>query len=128
MKNFIYWSPRILCILAILFISMFAADAFSHGLSLGQQLLAFFMHMIPSFILTIFLIIAWKYEFSGGIIFILTGLGLSPWVFMHNYAMNHSIAMSLGIIAVINLPFVLTGVLFIINHYMKHRDPAKRTG
>ncbi len=33
--------PRILCIIAILFISLFALDAFDPGLGLGQQLLAF---------------------------------------------------------------------------------------
>jgi hypothetical protein len=122
---FIHWLPRVLCILAILFISLFSADAFSHGDSIWQKLMAFFMHLIPSFILTVFLVIAWKRELTGGIIFILTGLGLSPWVYMHNYAMNHSVAMSLGIIMVINFPFVLTGILFVAGHYLKKKSSAQ---
>ncbi len=115
----LHWSPRIICILAILFISMFAADSFAPGLTIWQQLGAFFIHLIPSFILVAVLILAWKWEKIGGIIFILLGLGLSPFIFQHNYEMNQSIGMSLGIILMITFPFVVVGVLFIISHYMK---------
>ena len=65
----LYWSPRILAILATLSISMFALDAFEPGLTLWQQLAAFFMHMIPSFVLLLILLLAWKREMLGGILF-----------------------------------------------------------
>ncbi|MEY8019263.1 hypothetical protein AB8P51_00390 [Muriicola sp. SD30] len=113
--------PRILAILAILFISMFALDAFQHGLTLWQQILAFLMHLVPSFILLAVLIIAWKRELLGGIIFLILGLGLSPFVFLHNYQMNQSVWMSLGIITMITIPFVLVGVLFIAGHWHKKK-------
>jgi len=116
-----YWLPRLLCILAILFISIFALDAFSPELSLWQQIGAFLMHLIPSFILLTLLILAWKKEFIGGIIFIIIGLGLSPIVFSHNYRMNHSVVMSLGIILAITIPFAVVGVLFIISHFKKKK-------
>ena len=77
------------------------------------------MHLIPSFILTALLLVAWKWEYVGGIIFTIIGLGLSPLVFNHNYNMNHSIWMSLGIIFTITIPFVLVGVLFIVGHFQK---------
>ena len=83
-----YWLPRIICILAILFVSLFAADAFAPGLTIWQQISAFIMHLIPSFVLLAFLIVAWKWEYVGGIIFIIIGLGLSPLVFIHNYKMS----------------------------------------
>ena len=86
-----YWLPRIICILAILFISMFAADAFEPGLTIWQQLGAFFMHLIPSFILLVILILAWYRELLGGIIFIIIGLVLTPFIFNHNYKMNESV-------------------------------------
>ena len=111
--------PRILCILAILFISLFALDVFSPELSLLQQIGAFIIHLIPSFILLALLILAWKREFIGGSIFIIIGLGLSPIVFSHNYRMNHSVLMSLGIILTITIPFVVVGILFIISHFKK---------
>ncbi len=116
-----HWLPRIICILAILFISMFAADAFGPEKTIWQQLGDFIIHLIPSFVLLVFLLIAWKWEYIGGIIFILIGLGLSPFVFMHNYKMNNSINMSLGIILVITIPFVVVGGLFILSHIKKKK-------
>ena len=114
-----YWLPRIICILAILFISMFAADAFEPGLTIWQQLGAFFMHLIPSFILLVFLILAWYKELLGGIIFIIIGLVFTPFIFNHNYKMNESVWMSLGIIMSITFPFILVGILFLVSHKMK---------
>ncbi len=120
--NVFHWLPRIISILAILFVSLFAADAFSPELNIWQQLGAFMMHLIPSFILLGFLIVAWKWEYIGGIIFIITGLGLSPFIFVHNYQMNGSIWMSLGIILSITFPFVIVGVLFIVSHFVKKQS------
>ena len=117
-----HWLPRIICMLAILFVSLFAADAFAPGLTIWQQLGGFIIHLIPSFILLAFLIVAWKWEYIGGIIFIIIGLGLSPFVFMHNYKMNDSIWMSLGIILSITIPFVIVGVLFIVSHFLKKKN------
>ena len=118
----IHWLPRVICILAILFISMFAADAFAPVLTIWQQLGGFLMQLIPSFILLALLIVAWKWEYIGGIIFAVIGLGLSPFIFMHNYNMNHSVVMSLGIILTITFPFVVVGILFIISHFMKKKN------
>ena len=128
MKNSIsvlHWVPRILCILAILFISMFSLDSFSPGLTIWQQLGAFFIHLIPSFILVALLIVAWKWEYIGGIIFIVIGLGFSPIIFIHNHNMNHSVWMSLGIILTITIPFVIVGVLFIVGHFKKKKNLQK---
>lgn len=120
--NLIHWLPRITCILAILFISVFALDAFNPEKTIWQQIGDFLMHLVPSFVLIIFLIFAWKREFIGGILFILIGLGFSPFVFIHNYRMNHSIWLSLGIIAMITIPFVLVGILFMMSHKIKKKN------
>ncbi len=116
-----YWLPRILCILAIAFVSLFALDAFSPNLTFWQQMGAFFMHLIPSFVLLALLIVAWKKELVGGILFIIIGLGLSPFVFTHNYQMNHSVMMSLGIIMTITIPFAIVGLLFLISHFKRKK-------
>ncbi|WP_282134707.1 DUF7670 domain-containing protein [Seonamhaeicola maritimus] len=116
-----HWLPRILCILAIAFVSLFALDAFSPELSFWQQIGAFLMHLIPSFILLALLILAWNKEFIGGILFTIIGLVLSPIVYAHNYRMNHSVLISLGIILTITVPFILVGILFIINYFRKKR-------
>ena len=120
-----YWLPRIICILAILFISLFAADAFAPGLSIWQQLGGFLIHLIPSFILLGFLIVAWKWELIGGIIFTLIGLGLSPFIFMVNFKNNHSVWISLGIILMVTIPFVVVGILFMVSHSLKKKNLPK---
>ena len=122
MIRLFHWLPRILCILAILFISLFAADAFAPGLTIWQQLGAFFIHLIPSFILLAFLILAWKWELIGGIIFMVIGLAFSPFIFMLNYNRNHSIWLSLVIILTITIPFVVVGILFLISHRLKKKN------
>ena len=104
---------------------MFAADSFAPELTFWQQIGGFMMHLIPSFILITLLIVAWKWEYIGGIIFIVIALGLSPFVFMLNYNMNHSVGMSLGIIMVITFPFLVVGILFIISHFMKKKKLLK---
>lgn len=121
-----HWIPRILCILAILFVSIFALDAFDPNLTIWQQFKEFIMHLIPSFLLTLILIVAWKRELWGGILFLSAGLLLSPFVFMHNYQMNHSVWMSLGINLMINFPFVLVGILFILSHKKSKTNTENR--
>jgi hypothetical protein len=98
---------------------LFALDAFNPELTLWDQIIGFIMHLIPSFILIALLILAWKRELIGGIIFTIIGLGLSPLVFIHNFRMNHSVWMSLSIIALITIPFSIVGILFIMSHYRK---------
>lgn len=118
----IYLLPRILCIIAILFISLFALDAFNPELTVWQQIRDFLMHLIPSFILTLFLLIAWKWELVGGIIFLAIGLFFTPIIFMHNFQMNNSVWMSLGVIAAITFPFMLVGILFILGYRNKSKQ------
>jgi hypothetical protein len=120
-----HWIPRIICILAILFVSLFSLDAFEPGMPLWQQIGGFFMHMIPDFLLMIFLAVAWKRELIGGIMFVIIALGLLPLVFMMNYQMNHSVWMSISVVLLINLPFVVVGILFILSHFIKNKNSKK---
>jgi hypothetical protein len=115
LNRILYWTPRIICILAILFMSMFALDSFSPGIPFGKQVAAFLIHLIPSFILTGLLVFTWKYELAGGLIFTLTGLGI-----IIIYAINGlrsetvSFARMLSYGLILFSPFVVAGILFII--------------
>ena len=122
----LHWAPRILCILAIAFISLFAFDAFEPGLTIWQQLAAFAMHLLPSFILFMMLVVAWRWELVGGIVFMMLGLGLSPFIYTHNYAMNHSVSMSIGIIMMITFPFFLVGLLFVASYLVKKKQAPQQ--
>lgn len=121
----IHWIPRILGILAILFISLFAFDSFAPGMPFLQQLAGFFIHLIPSFILVFFLLVAWKWELVGGSIFLILGLAFVPFIYMMNYHMNHSAWISMGVILVINGPVILVGALFILCHFLKAKNNGK---
>ena len=114
------WAARILGILAIAFISLFALDVFSEGAGLGQKIAAFLLHMIPSFVLIIVLIIAWKHELVGGILIALIGLAASAFVYSLNAGRSHSASIGLRAAAMIGAPFVVVGLLFIISHFL-HR-------
>src|SRR3989338_7250321 len=74
-NRFLFWTPRILTILFIAFLSMFSLDVFMEGYGFPNVLLALFMHLIPSFILIIVLIISWKHEWVGALVFLLAGTG-----------------------------------------------------
>jgi len=125
MKNldeWFHWIPRVLCIFAILFISLFALDSFAPGLTFWQQIRDFLIHLIPSYVLIAALLVAWKWEKIGGIILMTIGLGLAPFIFTMNWQRTGSVWIALGIVLLINLPFVLVGLLFIIsNHLIKKK-------
>lgn len=120
----IRWTPRILCILAVLFVSLFAFDSFDPRLTFAQQLGGFFIHLIPSFVLLILLLIAWRWELAGGILLATLALGFAVPIFFGNYRNNHSVWISLGIIMAINLPFILAGALFIISHFVRKKHAS----
>lgn len=73
-KGWIYWTPRIVSIIFILFLALFSLDVFGNGYNFWQTILGLLIHNIPSIILAIVLWISWKYEVVGGIAFILAGL------------------------------------------------------
>ena len=119
----IYWTARILCILAILFVSLFALDSFSSERTFWQNTFAFLMHLIPSFVLLAALIIAWKWEKTGGIILTFIGLAFGIFIFVFNYTRNHFPVKTciLGALA-LAFPFVLAGVLFMLSHNRKKKE------
>ena len=113
----LHWTPRILSILFILFLAMFSLDVFDMGLDIKQTIVALVMHNIPAFILLIVLIISWKYEIVGGIVFILAGL---LYVLRLLISGNFEWYM-LSWIATISLPAITVGVLFMMSWFKKRK-------
>ncbi len=122
MKAFVHWTPRILTILAIAFVSLFALDAFDPKLTLGQQILGFLIHLIPSFILVGLLLVAWRYKYAGGIAFIVLGIAFGIFLYYNNFRVNHNIWISIGIVASLALPFVIAGILFYLDSLQIHKE------
>jgi prolipoprotein diacylglyceryltransferase len=105
---------------------VFALDAFEPGQSVWHQLLAFAIQLVPTFILTALLIVAWKWEKTGGIIFVIIGLIFGFFLFRLNYRNHHqSLQNTITTVMALAFPFVLSGVLFIISHYLKVKDLAE---
>jgi hypothetical protein len=118
----LHWTPRILCILAILFLSFFALDSFSTERTFWQNLAAFAMHLIPSFVLLIILLVAWRWEKAGGIILTIIGLAFSIFIFIFNLKRTHSVATGFSIALMLGIPFVLAGILFIRSNRRKKEE------
>ncbi|MDD4785192.1 MAG: hypothetical protein PHH12_01935 [Candidatus Shapirobacteria bacterium] len=94
LEKIFYWLPRILSVLFIVFISMFALDVFEEA----KWFLALLIHLIPSFILIILTVIAWKNEKLGGMTLIIVG------VFSLIYFRFESL--------IISIPIIVIGMLF----------------
>jgi hypothetical protein len=109
----LYYTPRILAILFILFLSLFSLDIFGQGYTLLETITGLFMHNIPSLILTITLIIAWRYPLIGAIIY--TAAGIFYMIMISNK--GQFIAWSLIIAA----PAILIGILFFFNWLQKRK-------
>jgi hypothetical protein len=73
-KRILFWIPRVLCILFAVFISLFALDVFSERYTLGEMILAFLIHLIPTFLVVLALVIAWRWESIGTVLFIALAL------------------------------------------------------
>ena len=74
----LYWTPRILSMLFIAFLSLFALDVFSENLGFWQTIQALVMHLVPSIVLVIGLVVAWRWEWVGSALYALAG-GLYVW-------------------------------------------------
>ena len=90
------------------FISIFAADVFGHGAGFWQTLLALLMHLIPTFLIVAVLIVSWRREWIGGILFILLGVLYIVWAWDKPFGIWSTFLMIAG-------PPVLTGALFLLN-------------
>lgn len=94
-----YYLPRVLAILLIAFISLFALDVFGEK----DWFLALLIHLIPSYILAFATWVAWKNELIGGILLMLLGILFT--FFTHFRAL------------VISIPFLIIAGLFLIQHF-----------
>ncbi len=111
-QQLLYWTPRALCIASALFISLFALDVFDEGQGFWGTLLALGMHLLPTLLILLVLAVTWKHEWIGGIFFIVLAVlyVVSSW--------NKPFA-SWSTFLLISGPFVLIGVLFLLNWYYR---------
>ncbi len=105
-KRVLFWTPRVLCILFAVFVSVFALDVFGEGYGLWQTIGALLLHLIPTYIVVIALVIAWRWEWVGAVLFSALGVFYIVW-FRGRFPLDTYLIMA-G-------PLVLVGVLFLFN-------------
>lgn len=69
-RLFLYWSPRILGLAFVLLIGIFALDAFQEGHGFWLSLLAFLIHLAPATMVAALLIVAWRWEWVGAVLYL----------------------------------------------------------
>ncbi len=74
MAHVLSWVCRIVTILFILFISLFALDAFETEGSIAVKIAAFAVHLTPSMLLVAVLVLAWNWPLTGAYAFGLAGV------------------------------------------------------
>ena len=120
-RSALFWLPRILSMVFISFLTMFSLDVFEPGLSFREILLGLIMHNIPSIIMILVLVIAWKWDLVGAISYFavaLIYLGLVTFNVI-NAELKWYLAISWSM--TIAGPAALIGVLYLIG-WLKKRS------
>ncbi len=73
-KRTLYWTPRVLCIVFAVFLSLFALDVFGEELGFWRTIGGFLVHLLPVFLLLAILAASWPWEWIGALLF--AGLGI----------------------------------------------------
>ncbi|MFH1211551.1 MAG: hypothetical protein V1659_01330 [Candidatus Woesearchaeota archaeon] len=120
-SRFLFWTPRILAIVFLLFLALFSLDVFEGNYGFWGTLLALFMHNIPVFVLAIVLWASWKREWIGGVVFILAGLLYLSIILVAILTNEPRKWYMLFWILQISGPAFLTGILFLIGWFRKKK-------
>jgi hypothetical protein len=117
-RRALFWAPRALSILLIIFISLFALDVFNEHLGFWDTLRALAIHLTPSFVLAVALLAAWRWEWIGALIYAAAGV---LYVMMIVPASLPAPSIKAQRIAALALPAFVIGVLFLAN-WVKHSE------
>ena len=109
-KRILFWAPRILCIFFALFLSLFALDVFGEGYGFWGTILALLIHLIPVYLVIIALVIAWRWEWVGAILFIALAL-----FYLLGFPLWEEGKFDWIVSLLIPGPLVLLSVLFLLN-------------
>ena len=112
MNRLLYWTPRVLCIVFAAFVSFFAADVFSETHGFWPTALALLLHLVPTLVIVAVLVVSWRREWVGGVLFIALGALYVAWAWNRPFARWYVFLLIAG-------PPVLTGALFLLN--WRHR-------
>ena len=113
MAPWLYWLPRLLSFVWIGFFSLFALDAFDAQDTVFENIGHFATHLVLPALLSLVLLLAWFRPSVGGLLMLLSTLAMSVLIYRLNWGMNHHAGKSLGIVALLCGPFLLSALLFL---------------
>jgi hypothetical protein len=73
-RRWVFWTPRVLTILFAAFTSIFALDVFDQHYAPARLILALGMHLVPTFLVIVALLVAWRWEWVGAALFFALGI------------------------------------------------------
>lgn len=103
MRTAFYWAPRILAIAFGLFVSLFALDAFDGQASVWEKLGRFAVHLVPVGVYAIVLVLSWRWEWIGAVLFAALGALYVATIGRHNMDWSLIIAGPLFVLAALFL-------------------------
>jgi hypothetical protein len=109
----LFWMPRALSIAFCAFLSLFAMDVFDEHLGVWQTALALIVHLLPVFVLVVVLVLAWRREWLGAVLYTAVGLFYVAWVVSMSRPVPQATKL-IWILAIAGPAFVIAG-LFLAN-------------
>jgi drug/metabolite transporter superfamily protein YnfA len=111
--RFLFWAPRVLAIMVIVFLALFSFDVFEKGFSL-LALGGFFIHSIPSIALLVALVVFWRHDKVAGVAFLILWFLLMVFLTIpRSLFLGHLAVESVALI--LPSPLLVIGVLFLVN-------------
>jgi hypothetical protein len=98
------WAPRVLGLALSLFLSLFALDAFGPGKPLATAMVEFLIHLAPASVVLVAVMIAWRREWIGAVVFAAFAVGYALMVINR-----------LDWILVISGPLFFVGLLYLVS-------------
>lgn len=118
-KRALFWAPRVLSIAFVAYLSLFAMDVLEEHLGFWRTVEALTMHLIPCFVLIAVLILAWRREWIGAVLY--AGAGLFYIILLVSMSHPASPATRLIWALIIAGPAFLIAGLFLAN-WLKHGE------
>lgn len=108
--KYYYWIPRFTGLVFVLFLSSLAFDSITGYKSFYLMINSALAKLVPSLVLAIMLIIAWKEELLGGILFMLLFLVLFALIVSESPLLSDLIFYG---------PIFIIGLFFLIDYYLR---------
>ena len=116
----IHWAPRVAAILIILFAGLFSFDVFEMGGSPLELLGAFLIHNLPSIVMLVLLIIAWKRPAVGFVAFLVIAALFAIFFVRDIYALSN--------LLLFVFPLLLVAFLFYVDWKWLGPQPPVQVG